>query len=124
MPVLDTSFLIAAWAEDQAALRLLDEIAAEPLVVPAVVAVEFLSGISPADHDRVLDGIERRFTHAHTSREWASAAAQRRIHLRRQGRAIRTADFWISCWADLHDTYVITRNVRDFEALGVKARGW
>lgn len=123
MPVLDTNFLIALKDEEPAATRLLNDLRGETLLVPSVVAVEFLTPYGPKA-TLAHEELARAFTLVHTSGDWVLAAAKLRNRLRREGKSIRLADFWIATWAALHDTFVVTKNVKDFEALGVESRGW
>lgn len=123
MAVLDTNFLIALHDREGPALRLLDELRGEVLLVPSVVAVEFLTAYGRRAPEAYAE-LERAFTVAHTDGDWVREAARLRARLRREGRSIRLADFWIATWAHLHGTFVVTRNERDFEALGVRARRW
>lgn len=122
MPVLDTNFLIALHEREASAIRLLETLQGEPLLVPSIVAVEFLTAFD--DPTEAYDELERGFQFVHTSREWVRTATLRRQKLRRQGKSIRLADFWIATWAFLHDTFVVTRDAKDFQALGVAARTW
>jgi predicted nucleic acid-binding protein len=124
MPVLDTSYLIAMRQGDEAASRMLDDLESETLHVPAVVAAEYLTGLAPSERGPTLLALQSQFSLAHTSPDWIATAAEVRANLRGRGRVIRSADLWIACWATLHDTYVVTRNVKDFETLGVEARSW
>lgn len=122
MPVLDTNFLIALDDPDDQADTLLAQLG-PGVVVPAVVAAEYLTG-SGRHAASDLDRIARHFLVAHTSAAWIQAAAALRRKAREQGRRPRLADSWIAAWAIVHDTYVVTRNVKAFEALGVKAKSW
>ncbi|MEK6985025.1 MAG: PIN domain-containing protein [Candidatus Thermoplasmatota archaeon] len=121
MVVLDTNFLVALRAQEPAAIRLLADLAGERLLVPSVVAVEFLTGFP--DVEAARDGLERSFHVEHTNGDWLVAAARMRRRLRGAGRA-RLADAWIATWATLHDTFVVTRNETDFQRLGVRTRAW
>ncbi|MHB8632934.1 MAG: type II toxin-antitoxin system VapC family toxin [Thermoplasmatota archaeon] len=123
MPVLDTNFIIACALGDPGAVQLLSSMAGENVVVPSIVAVEYVTPFGP-HHEGALAALEKSFTLAHTSRAWVLAAGRLRQELHARRKTIRLADFWISAWAVLEDTYVVTRNVRDFEALGVKTRTW
>jgi len=123
MPVLDTNFLIAVQEREASALRLLAEIQREPLLVPSIVAVEFLTPYGAAARE-AYEELDRAFTLAHTTPEWIQGAAKLRGRLRKEGRSIRLADFWIAAWASRHDTIVITRNGKDFEGMGIKTRAW
>lgn len=123
MPVLDSSFLIALQNGDDNARQLLAEISDQPLLVPSIVVVEFLTRYGTA-RKRAYQELQRSFTLVHTSGDWVFEAAAQRRRLRQQRRSIRLADFWISTWAFLHDTMVITTNEKDFRALGVKTKGW
>ncbi|MEA3200621.1 MAG: hypothetical protein QOE90_2049 [Thermoplasmata archaeon] len=123
MPVLDTNFLIALDSQDEAAIALLHELRAERLLVPDVVAAEYLTPLGA----RAAEGyqaIARAFTPASTSKEWVLAAAALRQRLRKEKRSIRLADFWIAAWAELEDTFVVTRSEKDFAAMGIKTRAW
>lgn len=123
MPVLDTNFLIALHAGDPDAERLLQEIASEVLLVPSIVAVEFLT---PFGKKRAIayERLHTAFTITDTNPDWILAAAALRLRLRREGKKIRMADFWIAAWAELATTYVVTRNTKDFTALGIDTRAW
>lgn len=123
MPVLDTNFLIALQAGEEGAVRLLNDLRGERLVVPAIVAVEFLTPYGTRA-PKALEELHRAFTVTHTSDEWVLAAARLRQRLRREKRSLRLADFWIAAWAVHEDTAVVTRNVKDFDAMGVATRSW
>lgn len=123
MPVLDTSFLIALQDGDQNARQLMAEIADQPLLVPSIVAVEFLTRYGTTKKQAYQE-IERAFTVVHTTPQWVLESAAHRQRLRRQRRSIRLADFWISTWAVMNDTIVVTTNEKDFRALGVKTQSW
>lgn len=123
MPVLDTNFLVALQSGDEAAAGLLREIARQPLLVPSVVAVEFLTPYG-ARAKRAREELDRAFEVVHTSEAWVETAARFRERLRKERRSIRIADFWIATWAVLHDTEVVTKNVKDYEAMGVATLSW
>lgn len=123
MPILDTDFLIALHQEDEAAVRRLVELQHEPLYIPAIVAVEFLTPFGPRAR-RAYEELGRAFTLVATSPEWVMAAANLRHRLRKEGRSIRLADFWIATWAVLYETPVVTRNAKDFRATGVDVIAW
>lgn len=123
MPVLDTNFLIALEDGNPAALALLTDISSEELVVPAVVAAEYLTH-SGARRSRALEELERAFTIRNTSRTWIETAAAHRSSLAQQGVRFRLPDFWIGIWALAEKTYVVTQNENDFRALKVKTRSW
>lgn len=123
MPVLDTNFLIALQDQDRAALTLLDEVHTERLLVPSIVAVEFLTGYTRGRRE-AHEALDAAFDVVHTDAAWIHTASQLRDRLRSKRRSIRAADFWIASWAVLHDTPVISRNVKDFEAMGVECRSW
>lgn len=123
MPVLDTSFLIALQAGDEKALELLATMKDEPLLVPGIVAVEFLTPFG-AKAEKTYVELDRSFSLVHTSADWVLAAARLRQRLHRERRSIRLADFWIAAWAVLHDTPVVTRNATDFAAMGVATLTW
>lgn len=120
MAVLDTSFLIALHARDPSALRLLRELDAH--VVPSIVAAEFLTKFDRLDEAQAA--LEDSFHIAHTDRAWIEEAARMRAAWQGPPRSVRRADFWIAVWARLRDAPVVTRNAKDFEALGVRARSW
>jgi predicted nucleic acid-binding protein len=122
MPVLDTNFLIALDAKDPPALGLLEELRQEPLLVPSVVAAEFLT--MKADPAAAFDSLEAAFTVVQTSRAWTVEAASWRRELRSARIPARSADAWIACWARLHKTFVVTRNAKEFQRLGVEVRSW
>ena len=123
MPILDTSFLIRLQAGDTAARALLTELAAETLVVPPWVVVEFLTGHT-GKPERVLEDLDRAFTLAQTTPEWTLEAARFRKKLHDKGAKIRLPDFWIAAYARLLDTPVVTQNTKHFDALGVETRTW
>ena len=122
MPVLDTNFLIALDLEDAQAAALLQELAGEPLVVPSLVAAEYLT--PQADPDAALRQMEAAFTIAHTTPGWVVEAAALRRELRLARVPARSADAWIACWARLHKTFVVSRNAKEFQRLGVEVRSW
>jgi predicted nucleic acid-binding protein len=126
MPVLDTNFLIALQERDEAAMALLASMQREPLLVPSIVAVEFLApyGANARDAKDAYEALERSFTIAHTDAAWIEAATKLRARLRKAKKSIRLADFWIATWAVAHGTSVVTKNVKDFEAIGVKTSTW
>lgn len=119
MPVLDTNILIRLSTEDSAATDALERIAPERPVVPAQVAVEFLTGID--DVPQGLDWLEQAFTVAHTDRDTVILAAQMRAAQIRKKHRPRTADLWIGAHALRLGTYVVTTNKRHFRALDVPA---
>lgn len=122
MPVLDTNFLIALADGDAKAQVLLEALKDQPLTVPSIVAAEFLAPYAnPGD---VLRNLERSFQVKQTSTQWIEEAARRRHELAKRRASIRSADFWIATWAHLEDDVVVTRNGRDFEALGVRTVSW
>lgn len=97
------------------------------LVLDAIVLGELYAGIlrHPAGRKRVQ--LERWFESAigsldclpwdgAVSRRWARLA----VHLKRKGRALPLLDSMIAATALEHHLTVATRNVRDFEATGVR----
>lgn len=123
MPLLDTSFLIRLQARDEAAIDLLGGLSGEPLLVPPWVVVEFLTGHT-SKSERALEDLACSFTLVQTSPEWAIEASRFRRKLHAKGAKIRLADLWIATFARLHDTAVVTQDVKHFRALGVKTRTW
>lgn len=123
MAVLDTSFLIALENEDQQAMELLQWLDNEPLLVPDIVAVEYLTPYGEKA-PRAYDELERAFHLVSTSPEWVLEASRLRHRLHERGVSIRLVDFWIATWASMHDTAIVTRNEGDFEAFGVPIETW
>lgn len=123
MPVLDTSFLIALESGDEPAERLLKTLHPQPLLVPSIVAVEFLTPYGD-EAERALEELARAFHLCHTSKPWMIEASKLRHRLHQEGESIRLVDFWIATWASLHDTSVVTRNARDFEPMGIPLEIW
>jgi predicted nucleic acid-binding protein len=123
MPVLDTNFLIALEMRDPAAVALLEEIRHEDLLVPSIVAVEYLTTHGPDPSDAQV-ALARAFTLIHTDASWIETAARLRRKLRSKKRPIRLADFWIAAFAVHHDTHVISRDTEHFDAMGVRTRTW
>lgn len=122
MPVLDTNFLIALEMGDEAAHRF-NEVHGHSLLLPSVVAAEFLTPFG-SKASQQFDLLMRSYRILDTSPEWILAAAAVRKKLVEARKRIRLADAWIAAWAVVHDTYVVTRNVKDFQALGVEAVAW
>jgi predicted nucleic acid-binding protein len=123
MAILDTNFLIALKANEATAVELLGELEGEPLLVPSIVAAEYLTrfGADPVDAYQELD---RAFTIVQTSPEWVKVAGHLRWSLQGKRRQVRRPDLWIGVWARLHRTFVVTRNEKDFGALGIEVRRW
>src|SRR5688500_13395879 len=123
MPVLDTNFLVALRGGDPAAAALLTKLRGEELIVPDVVAVEFMTPLAGTDdREAALAILEQEFHVRHADRAWVLEAAAFRNALRRKGAMIRRVDFWIACWARVHGTFVVTRDGSDFAAFGVKTK--
>lgn len=124
MPILDTNLLIALAQRDTGAEALLER-SDGPFLVPDVVAVEFLTGFDePDEREQALAFLEQSFTILHGNRAWVLDAAAFRQDLRRRGALVRHADLWIASWARHAHAAVYTKNVKDFEALGVEAVSW
>lgn len=51
-------------------------------------------------------------------------AAQRLLAQMQAETLVVPADFWIAVWAKVHATEVVTRNARDFAAMGMATRTW
>jgi predicted nucleic acid-binding protein len=122
MPVLDTNFLIALHDRDPRAEAVLAGLRGQALLVPSIVAVEFVQGLASPEHGQ--SELQAGFTVVHTTTAWIATAAAHRRRLRREGKKIRAADSWIAAWALLEDTFVVTRNRADFEAMHIQTRQW
>ncbi len=121
MPILDTNFLIALDSGVPEAHALLDDLADEALLVPSIVAAEYLTHFP---EPRSVQGkLDNAFQVVHTDGPWIhEAALLRRAH--RGTSRIRRMDLWIAVWAKQHGTFVVTQDTEDFRALGVRTRSW
>lgn len=123
MPVLDTSFLIALEGKDEDAIDLLERLEGRPLLVPDIVAVEYLTPYVE-ETERAYEELQRAFHLVSTSPQWILEASRMRHRVHEEGSSIRLVDFWIATWARLHDTSIVTRNEGDFEPFGVPIETW
>lgn len=121
MPVLDTSFLIDLERGDPDAEAVLERLAAdaEPLIVPAQVAIEYLSGIE--DRTVGLHMIDSSFLLSEVTREQVLEAARIAREAIGRGEFPGWADVQVAAVAILEATPVVTANPRHFRALGCEA---
>lgn len=119
MPVIDTTFLIDLELGVDQAKSCLQGLQGQTLVVPAVVAVEYLT--LSADPEDDLAQLRRGYSMPEGKDAWILVAAALRRDLHAQGAKIRIPDLWIAAWARLLKTYVVTANARHYRAMGVSA---
>ena len=119
MPVLDTTFLIDLQRGNERARSLLEAMAeaGEDMVVPAQVAVEFLSGVR--DPVAALRRLEAAFTLAPADRDHALVAAGLAREARARGAFPGWADVNVAAHARLEATFVLTANAKHYAELGV-----
>ena len=118
VPVLDTTFLIDLQRGRERALHVLEAMldAEEDLVVPAQVAVEFLSGVK--DQAVALRRLEAAFTFAPADRDHALVAAELAREARARGAFPGWSDVNVAAHARLESTYVVTANAKHFREMG------
>jgi predicted nucleic acid-binding protein len=125
MPVLDTNFLFALHDGQEAAVDLLRRHRDDPLLVPDVVAAEFLTDWQDAEvREKVLEALVADFTVCTTDLDWIRTAAALRARLRKKRALVRRADVCIAAWAVHRGMPVITQDADDFSRLGVDVVTW
>lgn len=117
MPVLDTTFLIDLQRGDERARGILEAMAdaGEDLIVPAQVAVEFLSGVR--DAPAALRRLEASFVLAPADRDHALVAADLARAARARGAFPGWSDVNVAAHARLESTFVLTANARHYADL-------
>lgn len=116
MPVLDTSFLIDLQRAEQRAVAAFRGLQGQDLVVPMVVAKEFLAGFDePLAAWRLL---QQEYTVGVEGMDQAIAASRIFRRLRKAGRRAMWNDATVAAHAELDATFVVTGDVKDFEAMG------
>ncbi len=119
LPVIDTTFLIMLERGGTVAEKALETLVKhdDRLIVPHQVAIEYLAGLE--DPVVGFHMIEASFRTGSLTTEHVLEAA----HLARTAFAKGVfpgwADIQIASFARLENTFVVTSNVRHFEALGV-----
>lgn len=120
MPVLDSNFLILLAAKEAAAKRALERLARDDLVVPWIVAAEYLCKVD--DPIAELHALHRSFRVVHSTDEATLEAARlRALPASKKAERPRWPDIHIAAVARLEGTYVVTTNKRHFTQLGVPA---
>lgn len=119
MPVLDTSFLIDVERKRKPALAVYEILAtrAEPLLVPAQVATEYLVGLD--DEVAGLHQLEISFAVVPFGRIQLLEAAKLARAAHRRGAFPGWAYAQVAALAILENTYVVSADSSHFEALGV-----
>jgi predicted nucleic acid-binding protein len=120
MPVLDTEVLIRLSAGDPVATAAVTRLRQEgrQLWVPAIAAIEYLAGAE--DAVAACHRLKQSFEVVHTTDLLTIQAAQTMASFmdKRKG-TLPWNDAIIGAEALLRRTYVLSRNVRDFERLGI-----
>lgn len=117
MPVLDSNFLIRLDVEDKDAVRALDQVAKDVLIVPAQAALEFLAGVD--DPERAMQVLEGAFVvEMPIKAVTVEAAILARLGRERSFR-VQSGDAWIAAHAMVRGDFVISSNKRHFKRLDV-----
>lgn len=122
MPVLDANFLIMLSNDEDHAIRALQKIAGEDLVVPAQAAAEYLVGFDDVEDE--LSALHESFKVTHTDDEHLITMARLRAEARSRALRPRWGDVHIAAQTRMRNTYVVTTNTRHFRQLDVDSWDW
>lgn len=123
MGVLDTSFLIDLERGMDAARNALDAMVAdgEPLLLPAIVASEYIAGRREDERLTTWHALDGSYTVVFPEAKHVIEAARLAWTAQRSGQMPGWSDAQIAAVAMFEGTYVVTGDVRHFQALGC---GW
>ncbi|MEI2619006.1 MAG: PIN domain-containing protein [Thermomicrobiales bacterium] len=120
--LLDSNIVIDVLGGDSGALRLIDQLDDAGAVFGAcdIVLAEVLTGVHERDRPLVLDFL-RNLRFLASTREIGEQAGLWRHDYARRGIALSVPDLLIAATALVYDASLITRNLRHFPMLGVRA---